>query len=772
MPSKLSVHLSGYPNKTFDILEKMQPSVVKVFNQNSEMNIDEIRRRCSALIIYREFVDVDYHQPADVFYAKMKPSLDKLRGRGIIFEGLNEPVTNSIDDSKMLNAWYVRYAQIMHAEGEKVAGFSWSTGNPTPAKWDSILPYVVDAAAAVDVHAFHEYYSTFGGQRDWGHYRAFEKALPAYARKPVVITECGLDDTGQPNGGYLGRISVSDYINILKQYDQVLLQDPYVLGATIFQWGDGSWPSFDLSPAIGPLSDYVVSVGQGYHIPSPLPLPQFGPNRSFTAMPATINPGQSATLQWSVDSAQTVTLNGAPVASSGSMTVQPTLTTTYVLHIVYLDGTTEDLTATVTVQVSTTPILTQVAFTPTTLRVGDTLNVSITVQNNSGDTLATQGPNPGFVYSEGDTFQTRGFSEQAGAFRVGVDFAGRTSIDHPYRWGLGAPLAPGQSTTVTGSIQLKTAQAVNYWAGLVREQVAWLQDNQGTQTITVVPVASVPQITQVVFTPATLTAGQLLNVSITVVNNTNDTLQTQGPNPGLIYNEGDTFYTRGFPEQNGAFRVGIDFNGRNGGIDHPYRWGLGAPLAPGQSATITGAIRLKTPRAVKYWAGLVREQIVWAQDNQGAQVITVNAAPSAAQIVDASFTPASVASGQLLTVSITVFNNTNAPLATQGPDPGFEYEEGDTFYTRNFPDTSGAFRVGVDFDGRTGIDHPYRWGLGAPLAPGQIVIVTGVIRLKTPQTINYWAGLVREQAVWLQDHIGTQSITVTPPVHPPPTPSS
>ncbi len=168
MPSKLSVHLSGYPNKTFDILEKMQPSVVKVFNQNSEMNIDEIRRRCSALIIYREFVDVDYHQPADVFYAKMKPSLDKLRGRGIIFEGLNEPVTNSIDDSKMLNAWYVRYAQIMHAEGEKVAGFSWSTGNPTPAKWDSILPYVVDAAAAVDVHAFHEYYSTFGGQRDWG----------------------------------------------------------------------------------------------------------------------------------------------------------------------------------------------------------------------------------------------------------------------------------------------------------------------------------------------------------------------------------------------------------------------------------------------------------------------------------------------------------------------------------------------------------------------------------------------------------------------------
>jgi hypothetical protein len=90
------------------------------------------------------------------------------------------------------------------------------------------------------------------------------------------------------------------------------------------------------------------------------------------------------------------------------------------------------------------------------------------------------------------------------------------------------------------------------------------------------------------------------------------------------------------------------------------------------------------------------------------------------------------------------------------------YDEGDTFYTRNFPDINGAFRVGVDFDGRAGIDHPYRWGLGAPLAPGQFATVNGTIRLKTPQAINYWAGLVREQAVWLQDHFGTQLITVTP----------
>ena len=763
MPSKLSIHLSAYPSKAFDILEKMQPSVVKVFNQNSEMNIDEIRRRCGARIIYREYVDLDYHQSADDFYFKLKPSLDKLRGRGIIWEGLNEPVPSSTQDAKLLNAWYVRFAQIMHSEGEIVAGFSWSTGNPTAANWDSVVPYVVEAAAAVDVHAFHEYYSPAIGGQDWGHYHAFEQAMPAAARKPVVITEAGYDESGQAQGGYIGKISNDEYLNILKQYDQVLLQDPYVLGATIYQWGDGNWPSFDLSPVINQLADYVVSVGQGYQIPNPWPVPVFDPVRTFTATPSTIDNGQPATLQWSVDGAQTVTLNGSPVSASGSKTVQPTQTTIYTLHIVGQDGTTQDLTVTVTVVTSALPVILQASFAPAALQVGQTLNVSVTVRNNGSTPLLTQGPVPGYVYDEGDTFYSRGFPGVASAFRIGVDYGTHSGIDHPYRWGLGAPLGPGQTTTVTGSIRLKTPQAVKYWAGLVREQIAWIQDNLGVRTITVTPVSppGTILISKVALSPTALNAGQLLNVSFTVQNNTSETIQTEGPDPGFVYVEGDTFYTRGYPDQNGALRLGIDFDGRNG-VDHPYRWGLGAPLAPGQSVTVTGAIRLKTPRAVRYWAGLVREQIKWLQDNQGAQTITVNPAPSAVQIVDVAFTPTSVKAGQLLTVALTVFNNTNQTVATQGPNPGLSFVEGDTFNTRGFPEVQSAIRVGVDFDGRSGIDHPYRWGLGAPLAPGQFATITGTIQLNTPRAINYWAGLVREQNLWLQDQVGVQKVTVTP----------
>lgn len=269
----------------------------------------------------------------------------------------------------------------------------------------------------------------------------------------------------------------------------------------------------------------------------------------------------------------------------------------------------------------TTNFITSAILSPTILNSGDLLHISITVFNDTNETLDTQGPNPGFIYEEGDTFRSRGFTETSDSFRVGIDFDGRDGIDHPYRWGLGAPLAPGQSATITGAIRLRTARTINYWCGLVRENVLWLQDQLGTQAITVNPVGAVT-ITHATLTPTTLDVGGLLTVSITVRNDSTETLDTQEPAPGFIYDEGDTFRSRGYTETYGSFRVGIDFDGRTG-IDHPYRWGLGAPLAPGQTATITGAIRLRAERSANYWAGLVREGILWLQDQQGTQTITV-----------------------------------------------------------------------------------------------------------------------------------------------------
>jgi hypothetical protein len=400
--------------------------------------------------------------------------------------------------------------------------------------------------------------------------------------------------------------------------------------------------------------------------------------------------------------------------------------------------------------------LTEVTFTPTTLAAGKTVTVRITVKNGGTKTLQTQGPEPGFAYEEGDTFLTRGFPSVKDAIRVGVDFDERTGVDHPYRWGLGAPLAPGESRTITGTIKLKTIQARKFWAGLVQEQVAWLADNVGTQLIS---VTSGLVVEKVEFTPTSLNAGQVLNVSITVRNDGEASMPTQGPDPGFVYEEGDTFASRGYPASTSNFRVGVDFDNRTG-IDHPYRWGFGTPLGPGETRTITGGIHLNRTQKQNYWGGLVQEYVAWIQDRVGVTSVTV--APVSMEIVGVTFSPTTLPSGQYLVVGITVRNTGGGSVPTQGPAPGFVYEEGETFASRGFPSESGKFRVGVDFDKRTGIDHPYRWGLGTPLAPGETRTITGLIRLRTVQTQNYWVGLVNEYVAWMQDRVGTTPIQVTP----------
>ena len=353
MSSKLTVHLSTYPDRVFDLLEKMQPGLIKVYNQSSEMNIDMIKRVCPNIVIaYRQYTNLDYHNStADMFFAELQDTFNKLRGRGILWEGLNEPVVSTVEEAQMLNSWYVRFAEIMHANGELAAGFSWSTGNPVNIAL--VAPHVAQAAAACDVHAFHEYYNTIYGGNDWARYRLFEEALPASSRKPVIITEAGLDNNGDPySGGYRGKISYQQYLDVLKQYDALLMQDPYVLGATIYQWGDWSWPSFELQPMIDLLVNHIASVGHGEVTPKPWPIPQFGsvtPTYSFSASPQSIAAGQASTLTWNVQGAKQVYLDGAVVNATGTRAVTPTQTTTYTLHIVLTDNTSQDLPVTITV---------------------------------------------------------------------------------------------------------------------------------------------------------------------------------------------------------------------------------------------------------------------------------------------------------------------------------------------------------------------------------------------------------------------------------------
>ncbi len=420
--------------------------------------------------------------------------------------------------------------------------------------------------------------------------------------------------------------------------------------------------------------------------------------------------------------------------------------------------------------------ITNVMLTPTTLETHQALNVSITVKNGTNSVIHTQAPAPGFMYNQGESFITRGYAEVNSAYRVGIDFDDRTGIDHPYRWGFGAPLAPNETRVINGQIRLNDAAARNYWAGLVQEQIAWRQDDAGKTQITVTaptppPPTGHPTILATSFTPQILPTGQMLNVSITVRNDTNVALTTQSPPPGFTYLEGESFLAHGFVEQRDAFRVGVDFDGRAATmIDHPYRWGFGSPLQPGETRVINGQIRLNAIATKNYWAGLAREQIAWLQDEQGKTIITVTpiAPPpptSKPTLTQAQFIPTSLQTGQIVQIKITVRNDSAQTLSSQGPDAGFLYNEGDNYLTKGFPPAAGVWRVGVDYEGREHVDpraYPYRWGIGA-LAPGQSIVVVGFIRLNRKQNVNYWAGLIQEENNIVTGNAGTTIISVVKP---------
>jgi hypothetical protein len=126
--------------------------------------------------------------------------------------------------------------------------------------------------------------------------------------------------------------------------------------------------------------------------------------------------------------------------------------------------------------------------TPTNTRVGDTIDISVTVKNTSDKPLQTMGPDPGFTYVQGQTYFTQQYASDPGKWRVGIGTAGLDSTDLPYRWGLGGDLAPGATTTVTGHVKVtQDFKSTNFWAALVNEPSNVVQSGAGMTLVTSLP---------------------------------------------------------------------------------------------------------------------------------------------------------------------------------------------------------------------------------------------------------------------------------------------
>ena len=122
--------------------------------------------------------------------------------------------------------------------------------------------------------------------------------------------------------------------------------------------------------------------------------------------------------------------------------------------------------------------------------LGGTLAFTLTVENFGQVPIRTIGPDSGTHYRGDENFNTTGYYQSPGAWRVGIDYEGNPSYAYPYRWALGRLdeleqreidgqtfyyLLPGQRVVVTGSIQIVDVPAnrdlVYFWAGLIHEEV-------------------------------------------------------------------------------------------------------------------------------------------------------------------------------------------------------------------------------------------------------------------------------------------------------------
>ncbi len=350
MSSKLSVVMAG--GKNGDPINACLQAGMKLVKfeaqQTSEMDADYLAGNGVEALVYRTPFGTNVYRsvsPAE-FAAAIPDKLLQCAMAKKLCEFDNEPVVKTADDIAVYAQRLSAFCDLVHARGGLVAGFSWSTFNPASDVLDAITSSsaLQQAAAKCDAHAFHEYYRADAG---WGaalRCLQFEGRLPDWARRPIVITETGWDDNGDPDtGGFSGKVSESQYLAIMQDYDRLIGPYAQILAATMFQQG-GDWWSFNLDEFLpNYLAPHVRSVGGGAPLVwtvSPEPPEPEKPIVELLADCTHIQAGDSVTLTWNVEHVQAYYLDGEPMTGDwGSRSYTLQASRQFVLRAVLLDGT-------------------------------------------------------------------------------------------------------------------------------------------------------------------------------------------------------------------------------------------------------------------------------------------------------------------------------------------------------------------------------------------------------------------------------------------------
>lgn len=255
--SKLGIHMQTTWPGWLDWVGAVKPRIVKTMVLGDPNEWFKAKERSPGtffvgrLMLNKQPLD-DPERHAREFWERLRPYAEPLREVFDAWEGYNEIGQESQEEIERLARFEAERARIMHDAGfeGRVAVGGFSVGNPELNLWEHFFPALQEG----DFLHLHEYSAPrMTNGQGWYclRYRKVYQRLPKELRKPLIISECGVDrgvlGSGTRGGWRALGLRPEEYMYDLEWYDDELQDDDYVVGAAIFTAGSfASERSFDI----------------------------------------------------------------------------------------------------------------------------------------------------------------------------------------------------------------------------------------------------------------------------------------------------------------------------------------------------------------------------------------------------------------------------------------------------------------------------------------------------------------------------------------------
>lgn len=274
------VHVNALTTQALDTLRRGRPGLVKTLDHGPDWRA--LKAECGIrFLLGRVWCDDDAaltptpEAAAERLWARVWAKVARHQG---VYDALETP-WNEQHQRGVVLADHARacrrFCQLAHDHGFKVAVGCFSVGNPEP---NELAHYFAPGLELADYLSVHEYWLPGDFQRPWwaGRWERLWLALPETLRRPIVMSECGVDGglQGLParSAGWRAyHLSAAEYVAQLDAYQASL--DARVVGTAVFNLGDydgGQWSAFEVA-GVGEFTQWLAA---GRSEPAPAPAPE------------------------------------------------------------------------------------------------------------------------------------------------------------------------------------------------------------------------------------------------------------------------------------------------------------------------------------------------------------------------------------------------------------------------------------------------------------------------------------------------------------------